>query len=93
MQKNVKFEILKNTCLALAAGLFTGGIVTSFVLEKSKMLDLLRDAYMSALVFYYFYVTINVFEKNEEESISKWSLFIISFFIFIIWIVLRWIKN
>jgi len=74
---NKKTEVLKNTTLAIATGLFTGGIVAQ-IISNGFSRGILLKAYIPALVFYELYVFLNI----DNEIIKR------NFFILIINILL-----
>ena len=66
MKENKVYTVLKNTSLAIATGLFTGGVVSSAItMGHSK--DILLRLFLPALIFYELYITLTVFEKKKSE--------------------------
>ena len=65
-----KNKVLKNTCLALATGLFTGGVVTS-IATTTYSLTILTKAYLPAMVLYFSYVTLSAFENKISKKWNK----------------------
>ena len=81
-------RVMAQTCLALAAGLFTGGVVASIIfISKEHSLGVLTKIFAPAALFYEFYITLNVLETEEDIKNNK-KLFIINFLIVIIYLVL-----
>ena len=79
---NATWEIYANTFLALAAGLFTGGVVTSIV-SSDYSKEILLELYLPAIVFYYMYVACITYREG------KFSLkhLIITFCVFILFML------
>ena len=68
--------ILRNTFLALATGLFTGGVITTIISDEHS-LGVLTHAYLPAVLFYEFYILLNVIE-SEKDAKKNLTLIIIN---------------
>lgn len=66
---NRKLIISRNICLALASGLFTGGVVTHIV-AKEYAKEILIDLFFPAFVLGYLYVLTHILEENPNLKIS-----------------------
>ena len=76
---NRKLIIGRNTCLALASGLFTGGVVTHIV-AKELAKEVLINLFFPAIVLYFFYTLTHVVEDNPNLKVTD-PYTIISFLI------------
>lgn len=83
-------EVIRNTCLALATGLFTGGVVTN-IISKEHALPILVEAYFPAFVFYQFYIVLSVIQSPKDARENK-LLFVINLIIFFLLVIYLIIK-
>jgi uncharacterized membrane protein YeiH len=82
--------ILTSTALALATGLFTGGVVAT-VLSSEHSLIFLKEIYFPASLFWGLYVML-IAVDGEEDS-KNVLLFILSVVIVVLFFVYMIIRN
>lgn len=83
-------EIAKNTCLALATGLFTGGVVAR-IISPDNPGGILYSAYVPALVFYAAYLILCVCDTKENARKNP-GLMLLFFFIFVVFVLFQSLK-
>jgi len=73
---------LRQTCLAVSAGLFTGGVVTT-IISQDYAFEVFTKAYFPSLIFYQFYILLTVIQ-NEKEARENIPLIIVDIAIFLL---------
>ena len=84
-------RILSNTLLALSAGLFTGGVITTIIWTEPTI-KVLTLAYGPSVLFYQFYIFLNVAD-TEENARKNIPLVIINIFIVLLFIIYFFVAN
>ena|SRR3989344_2224111 len=79
---NTKIKILRNTALALATGLFIGGVVTRIVSDEFSK-EILLSLYIPALVFYFFYIISYLRGEQIKKDPSSMIIIFVAILCFI----------